>query len=127
MATTAVTQQVAATNSDAGGELTHPVSVNIKPILDSVAGKLTDEEIDQWFVDLETANEENGLSFEMTCDGELIISPMVNRDGSKAEVEFVVDLGPLDEGVWRRMAWGEREYAVARWVSDTARRFVVVS
>ena len=61
MATTAVTEQVAATISDAGGELTHPVSVNIKPILDSVAGKLTDEEIDQWFVDLEKANEENGL------------------------------------------------------------------
>ena len=37
------------------------MSVNIKPILDSVAGKLTDEEIDQWFVDLEEANEENGL------------------------------------------------------------------
>ena len=102
MATTAVTEQVAATISDAGGELTHPVSVNIKPILDSVAGKLTDEEIDQWFVDLETANEENGLSFEMTCDGELIISPMVNRDGSKAEVEFVVDLG-----LWTREYGGE--------------------
>ncbi len=102
MATTAVTEQVAATISDAGGELTHPVSVNIKPILDSVAGKLTDEEIDQWFVDVEKANEENGLSFEMTCDGELIISPMVNRDGSKAEVELGVDLG-----LWTRDYGGE--------------------
>jgi Uma2 family endonuclease len=92
MATTAVTEQVAATISDAGGELTHPVSVNIKPILDSVAGKLTDEEIDQWFVDLEKANEENGLHLEMTCDGELIISPMVNRDGGMAEGQFFVRL-----------------------------------
>jgi Uma2 family endonuclease len=102
MATTARSQRSARRADDAEVELTHPVSVNIKPILDSVAGKLTDEEIDQWFVDLETANEENGLSFEMTCDGELIISPMVNRDGSKAEVEFGVDLG-----LWSRDHGGE--------------------
>ena len=102
MATTALSQRSARRADDAEVELTHPVSVNIKPILDSVAGKLTDEEIDQWFVDLEKANEENGLHLEMTCDGELIISPMVNRDGSKAEVEFSVDLG-----LWTREYGGE--------------------
>ena len=102
MATTAVTEQVAATISDAGGGLTHPVSVKIKPLLDSVAGKLTDEEIDQWFVDLEKANEENGLHLEMTCDGELIISPTVNRDGSKAELELGIELG-----LWTRDHGGE--------------------
>ena len=97
MATTAATEQVAATTSDAGGELTHPVSVNIKPILDSVAGKLTDEEIDQWFVDLEKANEENGLHLEMTCDGELIITPMVNRGGGRAEFRLAIALGNWEE------------------------------
>ena len=102
MATTAVTTQVAAAIDDAGGELTHPVSVNIQAILKSVAGKLTDEEIDQWFVDLEKANEERGLHLEMTCDGELIISPMVNRDGSRAEFELGLDLG-----YWTRENGGE--------------------
>ena len=92
MATTALSQRSTRRADDAEVELTHPVSVNIKPILDSVAGKLTDEEIDQWFVDLEKANEENGLHLEMTCDGELIISPMVNRDGGMAEGQFFVRL-----------------------------------
>ena len=69
-------------------DLTHPVSVNIKPILDSIAGKLTDDEIDQWFVDLCTVNEERGLDLEMTGEGELIISPMVNRGGLRAEFQL---------------------------------------
>ena len=64
------------------------MSVNIKPILDSIAGKLTDDEIDQWFVDLYTANEERGLDLEMTGQGELIISPMVNRGGLAAETQL---------------------------------------
>ena len=71
--------------------------MNIKPILDSVAGKLTDEEIDQWFVDLEKANEEHGLHLEMTCDWELIISPMVNRSGGRAEFRLAVALGNWEE------------------------------
>ena len=69
-------------------DLKHPVSVNIKPILDSIAGKLTDDEIDQWFVDLYIANEERGLDLEMTGEGELIISPMVNRGGLAAETQL---------------------------------------
>ena len=32
--------------------LPHPVSVNIRPILESVAGLLADDEIDQWFAGL---------------------------------------------------------------------------
>ena len=88
MATTAVSQEIAAAIDDADVELTRPVSVNIRPILESVAGKLTDDEIDQWFGDLEKANEERGLQLEMTCDGELIISPMVNRGGLAAETQL---------------------------------------
>ena len=102
MATTAVSTQVTASTDDADVELKYPVSVNIKPILESVAGKLTDDEIDQWFVELEKANEERGLHLEMTCDGELIISPMVNRDGSRAEFELGLDLG-----LWTREHGGE--------------------
>ena len=70
-------------------DLKHPVSVNIKPILDSIVGKLTDDEIDQWFVDLYVANEERGLDLEMTGGGELIISPMVNRSGLRAEFQLL--------------------------------------
>ena len=108
MAITPVTQQANTLIDVNDVELTHPVSVNIKPILDSVAGKLTEDEIDQWFVDLEKANEERGFHLEMTCDGELIISPMVNRDGSRAEFELGVDLG-----VWTRENGGESHSANA--------------
>ncbi len=65
--------------------LSHPLWVNIRPILESVAGKLTDEEIDQWFVGLDRANEERGFCLELTAEGELVISPMVNRAGLAAE------------------------------------------
>ena len=88
MAITPVTQQANTLIDVNDVELAHPVSVNIKPILDSVAGKLTEDEIDQWFVDLEKANEERGVHLEMTCDGELIISPMVNRAGLAAETQL---------------------------------------
>ena len=72
--------------------LPHPVSVNIRPILESVAGLLTDDEIDQWFVELHQANEEYGVSLELTAEGELVISPMVNRKGSYAEAEMGAEL-----------------------------------
>ena len=98
MATTALSERSTRHADDAGVELTHPVRVNIRPILDSVAGKLTEEEIDQWFMDLEKANEEHGLQLEMTRDGELIISPMVNRDGGMAEGQFFVRLFVWAEG-----------------------------
>ena len=73
-------------------DLSHPLWVNIRPILESVAGKLTDAEIDQWIVDLYRANEERGFSLELTAEGELIINPMVNRDGSVAEGALFVSL-----------------------------------
>ena len=79
-----IVETVASTEADEF-ELTHTLWVNISPILESVAGKLTDDEIDQWFVDLETANEERGFHLEMTGEGELVISPMVNRGGGRAE------------------------------------------
>lgn len=31
-------------------DLPHPLSANIRPILEAVAGKLTEDEIDQWFI-----------------------------------------------------------------------------
>ena len=119
MATTALSQRSARRPDDAEVELTHPVSVNIKPILDSVAGKLTDEEIDQWFVDLEKANEEHGLHLEMTCDGKLIISPMVNRDGGMAEGPVFCSVVRLGRGARRRSIRSQREYASAGRLSDT--------
>lgn len=62
-----------------------PLSVNIRPILDSVADKLSDDEIDQWFFRLAEANEGRGFYLELTGEGELVINPMVNRDGGYAE------------------------------------------
>ena len=88
MATTVVPKSGAIYTGADAPDPAHPVSVNIKPILDPIAGKLTDDEIDQWFVDLYIANEERGLSLEMTGEGELIISPTVNRGGLRAEFQL---------------------------------------
>ena len=77
--------------------LPHPVSVNIRPILESVAGLLADDEIDQWFVELDRANEEQGLRFELTGEGELVISPMVNRHGGRAELRMTLALGNWED------------------------------
>ena len=84
--TTAVNipQDIAAMDAD-DRDLLHPLRVNISPILKSVAGKLSDTEIDQWMADLYQANEERGFNLELTNKGELVISPMVNRGGSMAE------------------------------------------
>ena len=102
MATTAARKTVTIYTGADVPDLTHPVSVNIKPILDSIAGKLTGDEIDQWFVDLYTANEERGLDLEMTGEGELIISPMVNRGGLAAETQLSGSLF-----VWAQSNGGE--------------------
>ena len=88
--------------------LKHPLWVNIKPILDSIAGKLTDDEIDQWFVELEAANEARGFHLELTAEGELVISPMVNRKGSYAELEMGTDVK-----IWSRLNGGETHGANA--------------
>ena len=72
--------------------LPRPVWVNIHPILESVAGKLTDEEIDQWFVDFARANEGRGFYLELTAERELVINPMVNLHGGIAEAESIADL-----------------------------------
>ena len=78
-------------------DLKHPVSVNIKPILDSIAGKLTDDEIDQWFVGFEQSNEGRGFYLELTAEGELIINPMVNRSGGRSEFRLLLALGNWEE------------------------------
>ncbi len=72
--------------------LTHPVSINISPIIESMAGKLTDDEIDQWFVDMESTNEGRGFYLELTGEGELIFNSMVNMDAAFAEAESITDL-----------------------------------
>ena len=79
-------------------DLPHPLSVNIRPILDSIAGKLTDDEIDQWFVGFEQSNEGRGFYLEMTAEGELVINPMVNVDSSFAEVELTGTLFVWNDG-----------------------------
>ena len=78
-------------------DLPHAVWVNIRPILESVAGKLTDEEIDQWFVGFHELNEGRGFTLELTAEGELIISPMVNRGGGRAEFRLLTAMGNWEE------------------------------
>ena len=77
----------AAADADEFG-LQRAIFVNIEPILESVAGLLADEEIDQWFHDFERLNEGRGFDLELTREGELVITPMVNRDGSRAEMRL---------------------------------------
>ena len=96
MATIATTQS-AEPSSVEEFELAGPLSVNIKPILESVAGKLTDDEIDQWFVDFALANEGRGFTLELTAEGELVISPMVNRGGGRAEFRLLTAMGIWEE------------------------------
>ena len=78
-------------------DLPHPVWVNIRPILESVAGKLTEDDIDQWFVGFHELNEGRGFTLELTAEGELIISPMVNRGGGRAEFRLLTAMGNWEE------------------------------
>ena len=66
--------------------------INICPILDSVAGKLTDDDVDQWMVELARANEGRGFYLELSNKGELVINPMVYADSGFAEAEGIADL-----------------------------------
>ena len=84
-------------------ELRHPLTVNIRPILESVAGLLTDDEIDQWFVGCAQANEGRGFYLELTGKGELIINPMVNIDSAFAENELGTRLSIWNEGTGGRV------------------------
>ncbi len=102
MATDVALKDIAAVDDPDDFDLPHPLSVNIRPILESVAGKLTEDEIDQWFVGFEQANEGRGFYLELTAEGELVINPMVNRKGSFAEVELGTDLR-----IWNREYGGE--------------------
>ena len=92
MATIAKTTQSVDPSGAEEFELAGPLSVNIKPILESIAGKLTDDEIDQWFVDFAPANEGRGFYLELTADGELAINPMGNLHGGIAEAEGIASL-----------------------------------
>ena len=97
MATSPTITDPTVVETDEGVELKRPLSINIQPILESVAGKLTDDEIDQWFVGFARANEGRGFYLEMTAEGELTVHPMVNMDSGNAEVEAVTDVT-----VWAR-------------------------
>ena len=72
-------------DSDSECRLTRPLSINIAPILKSAAAILTEADIDQWLPALHQANEGRGFNLELTHKGDLVISPMVNRDGGRAE------------------------------------------
>ena len=92
MATATVVKDTAATATPADCapgtdefSLPRPLRVNISPILKSVAGKLAEAEIDQWLAGMHQANEGRGFNLELTNKGELVISPMVNRDSGRAE------------------------------------------
>ena len=107
-------------------ELRHPLTINIRPILESVAGLLTDDEIDQWFVGCAQANEGRGFYLELTGKGELVINPMVNIDSAFAEMEFGGDLNnwsreyggrvPSSRGIVR-LPDGTRAEPDAAWLS----------
>ena len=97
MATSTATTTATPFEMDDGIELKRPLSVNIKPILDSVAGKLSDDEIDQWFVDFARENDGRGFTLELTAEGELVISPMVNRGGGRAEFRLAGALGNWED------------------------------
>ena len=92
MATTATTPLSADPVGEDTFELTGPLSVNIKPLLESVTGNLTDDEIDQWFAGFARANEGRGFYLELTAEGELAINPMVNLHGAIAEAEGIGSL-----------------------------------
>ena len=85
MATVALKDSVIAAEAEEYFGPLATLSINICPILDSVAGKVTDGDIDQWLVDLARANEGRGFYLELSPKGELVINPMVNRDGGFAE------------------------------------------
>ena len=104
MATAAVVKDTAAAVAPAGCalgsdefSLLRPLRVNISPILKSVAGKLAEAEIDQWMAGMYQANEGRGFNLELTNKGELVISPMVNRDGGRAEFKLLYALGDWED------------------------------
>ena len=85
-------------------DLPRPLWVNIRPILESVAGKLTDHEMDQWLVGCAKINEGRGFYLELTAEGELVINPMVNMDSYFAEADFGGDLVFWSRGYGGRAA-----------------------
>lgn len=90
-----MTMTVAINDADAVGNEPTPLTtlcVNIRAILESVSGKLTDDEIDQWFVSMAEDNEGRGFYLELTNEGELVINPMVYMDSGFAEAEGIADL-----------------------------------
>ena len=82
-------------------DLLRPLSVNIRPIMESAARLLTDAEIDAWFEGFAKANEGRGFYLELTAEGELVINPMVNMDSAFAEAELITDLE-----IWARQHGG---------------------
>ena len=100
----AVADDTAAVSAAGECTLPHPVSVNIRPILESVGRWLTDDEVDRWFAGFAEANEGRGFYLELTGKGELVINPMVNMDSNFAEVEFVGRMFVWNEGAGGRVS-----------------------
>ena len=106
--------------------LSRTLFVDIRPILESVAGLLADDEIDSCFERLDRANEERGFYLELTCCGELAINPMSNFDSAKAEAELSTDLNwwarrhggcAVGAGAIARLPDGSRPRPYAAWLS----------
>lgn len=83
---TTIGKKPASANAEFGPLST--LHVSIRPILEAIASKVTDDEIDQWFVGLAKANEGRGFYLELTDEGELVINPMVNMDSGYAEAQL---------------------------------------
>ncbi len=122
----ATAQNAAAPVEDDHPAPVRPLSVNIRPILESVAGRLTPAEIDEWFHGFDRANEARGFYLELTSEGELVINVMVNRDGARSELRFGTALEIWAEqhggeaygaGVIVRLPDGSRVRPDAAWLS----------
>ena len=84
-------------------QLSSTLHVNVRAIMESVVGRVSNDDIDQWFVNMSQANEGRGFYLELTAEGELVINPMVNMGSRFAEAESIADLL-----IWAREMGGGR-------------------
>ena len=101
-----------------------PIHLDFRPVLKLLAeAGVTGAKLDEWLLDLNEANRELVGKLELTAEGTLLISPMQSKRGSRAEAEFIIDLG-----VWTRVHGGEAHGARlgvhfpngARYIPDAA-------
>lgn len=101
-----------------------PIHLDFRPVLKLLAeAGVTGAKLDEWLLDLNEANRELVGKLELTAEGTLLISPMQSKRGSRAEAEFIIDLG-----AWTRVHGGEAHGARlavhfpngARYIPDAA-------